>query len=494
MKTKNKIIWINQHFLKSLIQWLFFLYFYVFLCISACSQPDSLYQYLVIAANNNPTVLQKFYEYKAALQKVPQVGGLPDPELNLGVYIQPMELVEGNQVADIRLMQMFPWFGRLRAAKDEMSLMARAKFESFRNSQLLVFFDVKRTWYELQRIQKDIHVSEQNIEILHTIERLSLIKFKAPPSTGNNSTPPGVPVSTGSSQNITGNSQGMQSIGGNSTSQGGTTSNQVSSGMQPNSMGSSQGVSGLADLYRIQIEIGDLENNIALLKSQLKTITARFNSYLNRPSLSPVYLPDELIPDSLGVSLLSVTDSILTRNPMLGMLKYEQQSLEARKKMVTRMGYPMMGLGVNYSVISKNEMSTSPMNGKDMIMPMITVTLPIYRKKYNAMISETELLTTATRQNYKATANSLQTDYYEALELYQDAQRRIILFDNQSKLTEKTLDIMLKSFSTAGPGLTDILRVRQQTLDYNFKRIEAIADYNTAIALLQRLTAFSPIQ
>ena len=55
--------------------------------------------------------MQRYFEYQAALQKVPQVGGLPDPELNLGVFLSPMELVEGKQVADIRLMQMFPWFG-----------------------------------------------------------------------------------------------------------------------------------------------------------------------------------------------------------------------------------------------------------------------------------------------------------------------------------------------------------------------------------------------
>ncbi len=80
---------------------------------------------------------------------------------------------------------------------------------------------------------------------------------------------------------------------------------------------------------------------------------------------------------------------------MLDMLQYEQQSLDSRKKMVTRMGYPMIGLGVNYSVISKNEMITSEMNGKDMIMPMVTLTLPIYRKKYNAMQTEADFQKTA---------------------------------------------------------------------------------------------------
>ena len=90
-----------------------------------------------------------------------------------------------------------------------------------------------------------------------------------------------------------------------------------------------------------------------------------------------------------------------------------------------------MGLGVNYSVISKSEMSTSPMNGQDMIMPMLTVTLPIYRKKYTAMQTETKFLKAASEQNYQATVNALQTEYYEALQLYNDAQRRTKLYDNQ---------------------------------------------------------------
>ena len=187
---------------------------------------------------------------------------------------------------------------------------------------------------------------------------------------------------------------------------------------------------------------------------------AQFNSYLNRPVNSPVSLPDTLIADTLGIPLLAVSDSMLTNNPMLGMLQYEQQSLDARKKMVTKMGYPMIGLGVNYSVINKNEMSTSAMNGKDMVMPMVTMTLPIYRKKYKAMQTEADLLKTATAQNYTASANSLKTEYYQAVQLYQDAQRRVILYGNQSLLAGKSLDIMMKSFAVSGSGLTDILRVQ----------------------------------
>ena len=412
--------------------------------------PDSLFHYLEIAVKNNPTVLQRFNEYQAALQKVPQVGGLPDPELSTGVFLSPMELVNGNQIADIRIMQMFPWFGVLKNAKDEMSLMANAKFEQLRDAKLQVLYDVERTWYELYKVQKEISISEKNIEILKLIERLALVKFKS-------------------------------SSSGNSLS---------------SSPGSSSELSDLADIYRIQIESGDMINNIAYLENQQNSIAARFNTFLNRPVISPVYTYENISRDSLEFSLPAVSDSMLLNNPMLGMLDFEQQSLEARKKLVKRMGYPMMGFGLNYSLISKTQssMGEPSMNGRDMIMPMVVFTIPVYRKKYNAMQNEAELLKTAASENYKATANALLNDYYQAVLLYQDAQRRITLYENQFQLASKSLDLILKSFSASSAGLTDVLRVRQQTLDFELKQVEAVADFNIAAAWLKRLMAFSQIQ
>ncbi len=451
---------------------------------------DSLFSYLEMAAKNNPAVLQRYAEYQAALQKAPQVGSLPDPELSIGLFLSPMELVSGNQVADLRLMQMFPWFGTLKLAKDEMSLMAKAKYETFCDAKLQVFYDVQRTWYELNKVKQNIRVSEKNIELLRTIERLAIVRFKAVSTGAGTSTSSSGLMNLSYAQNYSSGSSGMNSMGGNSGNTGIPVSNQSATSMPGNSMGSSGG-SDLSDVYRIQIEIGDLQNNISQFKNQLITICAQFNSYLNRPQKTIVALPDTLKPENFDPALLPVSDSILGNNPMLGMLRYEQQSLEARKQMVTKMGYPMVGFGLNYSLINKNAMSTSSMNGKDMVMPMVTATLPIYRKKYKAMREEAEFLKSANEQNYQATANSLQTEYYQAMQLYLDAQRRIKLYAGQYQLASKTLDIMYKSFASSGTALTDILRLRQQALDYEYRQVEAVADHNTSIAWLKRLMAFT---
>jgi outer membrane protein TolC len=460
---------------------------FLFLPVSASSQSDSLYHYLEVAVKNNPTVLQKFSEYKAALQKIPQAGSLPDPELSLGVFLKPMELLNGKQVADIKLMQMFPWFGVLRSAKDEMSLMANAKFEEFRDAKLKVSFEVQSTWYELYKIHSEISISEKNIEILKIIERLALVRYKSVPSESQGASSSVAGYSSSREQN---NDQGtsgmrqMQSVQGNS---GSGTLAQNSSPMQTGTMGTGSSGSGLADIYRIRIESGDLGYNVGSLKTRLNSTVALFNSFLDRSPAYPVFIADSLAADSLGLSLINVSDSMLAKNPMLGMLEYEKQSITARKKMVTRMGYPMFGLGMNYSLINKSAMSSSSMNGEDMIMPMITVTLPVYRKKYTAMRKEAELLEEASYQNYRTVSNSLQNEYYEAVQSYIDSQRRMKLYENQFQLASKSLDLLLKSYAVSATELTDVLRARQQKLDFELKKTRAVADFNIAIAWLRRL-------
>jgi outer membrane protein TolC len=330
-------------------------------------------------------------------------------------------------------MQMFPWFGTLRAAKDEMSLMAKADYETFREAKQQVFYDVQKTWYDLYNVQQNIRISEKSLDILKTLERLSLANFKS---------------------------------GGNTDSG-----------------------SGLADLYRIQIEVAEMENNIAQFQSRHRSLTASFNSLINRPPLTSVSVPDTIIADTLSLSLNDVLDSMLVNNPMIMMLDYERQSLDARKEMVTRMGYPMIGLGLNYSFISQNAMSSSAMNGKDMIMPMAKITLPIYRKKYRSMQNEANLMEKSAGYNRNAVSNSLEAEYYSALQSYQDALRRVKLYSVQLDLANRSLSILLKSFASSGADLTEILQTRQQALDYELKSVEAVTDCNISIARIRQLMA-----
>ena len=90
-------------------------------------------------------------------------------------------------------------------------------------------------------------------------------------------------------------------------------------------------------------------------------------------------------------------DSVISNNPMLTMLEAEGNAYRAKAEMDKKMSYPMLGIGLQYSLIGKKPEdmsmgSMSGMNGKDMFMPMLKISLPIFRKKYNAQQQEASII------------------------------------------------------------------------------------------------------
>ena len=139
-------------------------------------------------------------------------------------------------------------------------------------------------------------------------------------------------------------------------------------------------------------------------------------------------------------------------------------------------------------------MSDSEMNGGDMIMPMVSVTLPVWRKKYKAIRKEASLMAESAVRAYEATSNNLLSEHYQAVQSFNDAVRRVKLNKAQHELASNTLNLLLTRFSVSSAGLTDILRVRQQQLDYEMRELEAVTDYNKAVALIKRIMAVAPVE
>ena len=137
-----------------------------------------LNDYLKQAAQNNPELQADYNQYLAALEQVPQVTTLPDPEVSFGYFINPIETRVGPQQARFGLTQMFPWFGTLGSRGDVAIQKARAAFEAFRESRNSLFFEVHKTWYNLYEIEESIRIMQENIDILETYESISTRRYE----------------------------------------------------------------------------------------------------------------------------------------------------------------------------------------------------------------------------------------------------------------------------------------------------------------------------
>jgi outer membrane protein TolC len=131
------------------------------------------------------------------------------------------------------------------------------------------------------------------------------------------------------------------------------------------------------------------------------------------------------------------------------------------------------------------------MNGEDMVMPMLTLTLPVYRKKYNAMKREASYQRDAAGTSADQIRNELIVELQTTYQLYLDANRRIELNIDLAALAEKSLSLLTAAYRSEGTDFEEILRLQQQWLDYRFQLIAAVVDKNSAIATIESLIAYN---
>jgi outer membrane protein TolC len=456
-------------------------YILLLLLLAGNAMGQTLDEYLTMAAENNPNLKSKYFRYQAALERVPQVGALPDPQLGFSFFIEPMERYMGDQIGSISLMQMFPWFGTLSAAKDEMSFMAKAKYEEFNEAKSTLFYEVRANWYALQLLEKEIAVKKENIELLKTMEQIAITRFKSGGGSDGlgNMQRPGNP-DTGTSDGRTGTM--------NMTSQ--TSTGNASSARTMPLMSGAENMSnggGMIDVLRVQIEMNELQNNLERLEDSKTFLMARFNQLLNRPAHEPVVLTVSITAAQLPVSLTDIPDSIKKNNPILLMLEQEEAAFMTKRKMKQRMGLPMIGLGLQYDIFRSRDDGESMASGRSTPMPMVTITLPIWRNKYNASVREADFLRQSVAAQKQDAGNQLMVSYEDALKDYRDAERRVKLYQTQQVLANQALNILIAQYTVGESRFEEGLRMQQQLLDYRLKYLDALIDGNIAVAMMERL-------
>jgi outer membrane protein TolC len=486
----------NQYLLIS-----FNIHKYLFLLVFAVihvgvAESQVLEKYVEEAIENNSALQGSFKSYEASLQKSNQVS-LESPQLNIGVFTRPMELLMGNQRAEASVMQMFPWFGMLKTQKDEATLMAEAKYEEFRQQRNVLLYQVKETYFKLQQLQNTIDITASNLEILKSLERLAIIRYQ-----GGNTADAVSSVSSAVRRPARGSQQGSSVDGmgmGRASSSGSSGMGQSST---PSSMSSSMGssaVSGkLTDVLRLQVQIKALESDLQQLEVDKRPLLVRFNQLLGRDKNEQVNIESQLISQKEKGWELAMLEQILETNPMLLMLEKEGLAYQKQGEMAKLEGKPMFGLGLNYMVFSQRAEMGVPggMGGMDympagmgnnMVMPMATMTLPIYRKKYKSMEAESKLYWEANERQKEDLQRNLETEFESILASIKDADRKIRLLEEQIELTEQTLELSVTAYATEGSSFEEILNIQRELLDFSLNLLNTKIEREIGFAKLETL-------
>jgi outer membrane protein TolC len=127
----------------------------------------------------------------------------------------------------------------------------------------------------------------------------------------------------------------------------------------------------------------------------------------------------------------------------------------------------------------------------DMVMPMISMTLPIWGKKYNAAVEERQLMQRMYTEMKKDMENDLVSMYEMAYYDLEKMTQMIDLLDIQMLKSQQAIDLLLASYGNAGTDFEEILRLQQELYRYRMAKVTEQVNYQIALARLYYLTGKS---
>ena len=405
---------------------------FMLILLPAHAQTDSLQTYIQAALHENPEVMARWHAYEAAMEAVCPAGTLGDPELSLNFYPKPMTQVGGRQVLSVSLMQMFPWFGAMKAAKHEKAWQAEAIWQRYREGGIQLAYDVEQLWYKMLVTREKLATTREHLRLFKDIGDLAVYKYKS----------------------------------------------------------STNGMKGtrMSDQYRLQAEQLKLEEQVESLESLLKLQQEQFNLLLHRDPTSPLVLPDSIVLSEMPIVEWA---EIERHSPDLLSLRAQGEQYEAQGEKARRMGLPMVGVGVQYMLNKErtDAMAMPDMNGDDMWMGMLKVTLPIYRHKIKAQRRAAELMKQTADESYQRRSDMLRSQLLSIGQRAEDVKRKMTLYRRDMDILSQTLQLMAGEYATGTTTLSDILQTEREQLSYAFSHAEARAQYNMIVAEFEKLAS-----
>lgn len=383
---------------------------------------QTLDDYLKIAAENNPGLKAKYYEYEASIHRIAQVKGLQDPVFSVSAFGQMVETRTGQQMAQFTIEQMFPWFGTLKAKGDVAALEAEARLKNFIAARNVLFLEVKKAYYAMAEVEEMKKLKSKNLEILNTYKTLATSRFQ-------------------------------------------------------------QGKAPMVDVVRVNIAIEQVNTDNKTLEIERNSRLIEFNKMLNRNLMEEVTFSEPL---SHQHEVIFSEDS-LSANPRVVAMDRMIDAAGMQQKVAKKEGMPMLGLGFNYIIIDERMDEHVEGNGKDAYMPMFTVSLPIYRKKYKAMVKEAELMQQSYQMMRNEEINSLRFEYAMALNELNTAKLQYEMYLHHIESTNQAIQLLLSAVETSDAGLEEVLEMREELLMHEEGKVKTITAASVAAANIEYL-------
>lgn len=384
---------------------------------------QSLENYIEEANSNNPEIQSYNLRYNIAEEKVNEANWLPDTEFNAGYFVSEPETRTGAQRARFGFKQMLPWFGTITARENYATSMADAEYVEIVIAKRQLALSVSQSYYKLYEIRAQQKVLDKNIKLLETYEALALTAIEV-------------------------------------------------------------GKASAVDVLRLQIRQNELQQENEVLEEAYLGEQAAFNKLLNRGVKKAVMLLEELF---LPNEDISYAENALTLNPEL--LKYDRlyESITQLELLNQAEQNPMIGFGLDYIPVSERPGMNFGDNGKDIFMPMVSISIPLFNKKYDSKSKQNELKQLEIEAQKNSRLNVLETAFAKAISQRNQARIKYNTQEKNLKQANNAEDILIKNYETGTINFNDVLDIQELQLKFQINQISAITTYYLQSAVVNYL-------
>ncbi len=398
--------------------------FFVSCFLSLSINAQQLQSYIQEAELNNPQIQAYELRYNIAQEKVREANSLPNTTVSAGYFVSEPETRTGAQHARFSVSQMLPWFGTITARENYASAMAETDFVEIAIAKRKLALSIAQSYYELYASNAKQSVLDENTQLLKTYERLALTSVEV-------------------------------------------------------------GKASAVDVLRLQIRQNELHQLKAVLGQEFLAEQTNFNNLLNRkPSIAVKVVSDLLLPLEEPVYL---QDS-LELNPEL--IKYDRlyESITQSELINQKQSAPDIGFGLDYVPVSERTDMDFSDNGKDIVMPMVSLSIPIFNNRFKSISKQNELRQKEIELQKMERLNVLKTTFAKAIAMQNQAR---INFNTQEKNLKRARDaeeILTKNYETGTIDFNEVLDIQELQLRFQLNGIEAVKSYYVQSAVINYLT------
>lgn len=395
-----------------------------FCFLSLFSNAQQLETLINQAVNDNPEIQKFELQYKRASEKVNEVNTIPNTEFGVGYFVSEPETRTGAQRFKVSAKQMLPWFGTITSRENYVSSLAEAKYEDIVIAKRKLMASVSQSYYNLYANKAKQEVLTENIKLLEAYETLALTSVEV-------------------------------------------------------------GKASAVDVLRLQMRQNELQQLKNVLQQQFLAEQTNFNNLLNRENDVAITIVNEL---SIPSEDFEINTESLELHPEL--VKYDKlyQSIEQSELLNQKESSPMIGFGLDYINVSERPNMDFSDNGKDIVMPMVSVSIPIFNKKYKSQTIQNELQQQEITAQKQERLNTLETLLDKAINERISSR---ISYATQAKNLKQAKDaeaILIKSYETGTIDFNDVLDIQELQLKFQMNQIESVKTYYVQNTIINYLT------